>query len=73
METQSAFVRTDSAVELNAVAKVGLHLTFVVHPCYTEREDSIGLNHTLDDLRTFKLRVLVVGLFDGLQHFLYSL
>ena len=36
METQTAFVGTDRAVELNAVAQVGLNFAFVVHPRYAE-------------------------------------
>ena len=73
VETQSAFVRANGSVELHTVTEVRLYLALVVNPCYAEREDTVGLNHALDDLRTLKLRMLVVGLLDRLENFLYSL
>ena len=73
METETAFVRTDSRIELHTIAEVGLHLTLVVNPCNTESEDTIGLYHTLHNLRLFKLRMLIVNLFDRLENLLNGL
>lgn len=73
METQTAFVRTDRAVELNAVAQVGLNFAFVVHPRYAEGEDTIRLYEALNDLGFLELRMLVVNFLDGLEYFAYGL
>ncbi len=73
VETESAFVRADRAIELHAIAEVGLHLTLVVNPCHTEREDTIGLDHSLHDLRFLEFGVLVVHLFNRLQYLLNRL
>ena len=73
VETQTAFVRTDSGVELHAVTEVRLHFALVINPRHAEREDTVGFNHTLHDLSCLKLGVLVVHLFNRLQHFLYCL
>ncbi len=64
MEAKSSLVRSDGAVELNSVAEVCLNLTVVVDPGHTEREDSVRLDESLDDLRLLELRMLVVNLLD---------
>ena len=73
METQTALIRTDGAVELHAVTDVHLHLTLVVHPGHTECRDALGLNDALDDLCLLKFGMLVVHVLDGLQHFSHCL
>ena len=73
MEADTALIRADGVVELYAVAKVGLHFAAVVDPCDTEREDAVGLDHTLYNAGLFKLRVLVVDIFHTHQHFFHSL
>ena len=73
METQTAFVRTDRRVELNAITEVRLYLTGIINPCNTESEDTVWLDHALHNLRCLKLRVLIVHLFDGFQYFLNGL
>ena len=60
METDTALVRTDGIVELNAVADVYLYLTLVIYPGYTECEYTIRLYDTLDDTVLFELKILVV-------------
>ena len=61
METETAFVRTDSAVELYTITEVGLNLTLVVNPSYTESEDTIGLYDALDNLCFLEFGMLVVN------------
>ena len=73
MEAETALVGTDSAVELDAVAGVGLDLALIVNPGDAEGEDAVRLYQTLNDLCLLELRVLVLDLFDGLQYFLNSL
>ena len=64
METKSSFVRADGGVELHAVTKVGLHIALVVNPCDAEGKDTVGFDHSLNDLGLFKLGVLIIHLFD---------
>ena len=73
MKTQTAFVRTDGAIELHAVTEVGLHFALIINPCHAEGEDTIRLDHALHDLRSLKLGVLVIHLFNRLEHLLYGL
>ncbi len=73
METQTAFVRADSAVELNAVTEVRLYFALVIYPCDAEGEDTVRFDHSLHDFRLFKFGVLVVHLFNRLQNLLYRL
>ncbi len=64
MEAESSLVRSDRAVELDAVAEVGLNLTVVVDPGDTENEDSVRLYESLNDLSLLKLRMLVINFLD---------
>ena len=64
METDTTLVGADGAVELNTVAKVGLDLALVVNPRYTEGDDAVGLNHTLNDFSLLELGVIVIYLLD---------
>ncbi len=73
VETQTALVRTDRAVELYAVAEVGLYFALVVNPGYTEGEDTVRLNDALNDLGLLEFGVLVVHLFDGFENLAYCL
>jgi len=68
MEAQSALVRADGAIELNAIAQVHLHLALVVDPRHAERDDALWLHYTLHNLGFLKLRMLVVDVLDRLQH-----
>lgn len=69
METDTAFVRANGVVMLNTVPHVGLHLTFVVDPGDTEREDAVGNAKTFNQVVTVELGVFVVSFLNGTQHF----
>ena len=73
METETALVGTDRAVELNAITQIGLHLAGIIHPSHAEGEDTVGLYHALDDLSLLELRMLVVHFLDGVEDFADSL
>ena len=73
VEAQSSLVGAYRAVELNAVADVGLDLTLVVDPRYAEGDDTVGLDHTLDDLCLLEFGVFVVYLLDRLEDLAYCL
>lgn len=73
METQTAFVRADSAVELYAITDVNLYFTVIVNPRNAECDDTLRLNKTLDKFCLFKLRMLVVDIFNRQQNFPYCL
>ena len=73
MEAQAALIGTDGAVELNAIAEVDLYLALVVHPGHTEGDDAFGLDEALNDFGLLELGVLVVNVFDAVQHFADSL
>ncbi len=73
VETETALIGTDGAVELDAVAEVRLDLALVVHPGHTEGEDAVGFDHPLHDLCLLELRMLVIDLFDGFEDFLHGL
>ena len=73
MEADTTLVWANGIIELNTVTQVSLHFAAVVHPCHTERKDTVGLHKALDDFSFFKLRVLVIDVFNRQQHFLHSL
>ena len=73
METESALVRSDSAVELHTVPKVGLDLAIIVDPSDTESKDTVRLDEPLDYLSLFEFRMLVVNILDGLEDLLHCL
>ena len=47
MKSQSAFVRSDGTVELNAVTGVYLYLSIIVYPRHTEFELALRIDKTL--------------------------
>jgi len=59
MEAQAALVRSDSGIELNAVAAVDLDLAVVVNPGNAEGDDALGLYKALDEACLLPLGVLV--------------
>ncbi len=73
MEAYTAFVRADCIIELHAITDIVLHLTVVIDPCYTECENTVRLDHTLNDLVTLKLRMLVINRLNTHEHFSDSL
>ena len=73
METQTALIRADSAIELHAVTDIHLYLTLVINPGHTERGDTLGFHDALYYFCLFKFRMLVVHVLDGLQYFTNSL
>ena len=64
MESQSTLVGADGRVELHAVAQVHMHLTLVVGPRHTERDDAFWLHQPLNQLRLLEFGMLVVDVFD---------
>ena len=73
MESESALIWTDSAVELHPVSCVGLDLSVVIHPCHLESEDSVRFHKPLHNLCILEFRMPVVSLLDGFQHFAHCL
>ena len=70
---QTAFVRADGVVVLDAVAHVGLNLALVVGPGDAELDDSIGDAEALHEIVFLKFGVLVVLFFDGGEHLAHCL
>ena len=64
METDTAFVRSNSCIELYTVTQVSLYITCIVNPSNTECENSVWLYDSLYDFCFLKLRMLVVNLLD---------
>ena len=73
METQTALVGTDGVVELDTVAGIHLHLSFIIDPRHAEGENTVGFDDALDDLRRFEFRMFVIHVLNGLENLLYSL
>ena len=48
MKTETALVRSDGAVELNAVTFVYMNLTVVVYPGNTEHNGALGLDKSFE-------------------------
>ena len=65
MEADSSLVRTNRVVVLHAIAHIVLYATLVVHPRYTERENPVGYAQALNQIISFKLGMLIVGIFNG--------
>ena len=73
LEAKTALVRADGAVELAAPAAVGVIFALVVHPADTEREHTLGLDHSLQQVDLLVFRMCVHDRGDGRQNFLYGL
>ena len=73
VEAKSAFVWADSSVELYAVTCVNVYLTIVVCPWHAEHIYSFRLDETLNEMSFFKLRMLVVYIFNRYQYLFYCL
>ena len=69
MESETALVRTDCTVELNAVALVYVNLTVVVNPRNAEADCSLGLNESLKQACLLVFGVLVENGCQGLKYF----
>ena len=73
MEAQAALVGADGAVELHTVAAVHLNLALIVNPGYTEGDDALRLDQTLDQSGLLVLGVLLHNGLDALQNLAHSL
>ncbi len=73
METQTAFIRADGVVELDAVAGIHLHFAAVVDPNDLECETAVGFNDAFRDAVGFEFGVAVVGLLDSHQDLAHGL
>ena len=73
LEAQAALVGADGAVELAAVAGVGVVLALVVHPAHAEGEHALGLHDAAQQVRLLVLRVLVDHGRQGGQDLLHGL
>ena len=74
METQTALVRSDSAVKLSTVALIHLYISLVIHPRNLEGNNSFRLCKTLQDARFAVLFLICVDhQLLGIQNFLYCL
>ena len=73
VETEATLVSAEGSVVLHTVAQVGLDFAIAVNPSHAEREDTIGLNDSFDDLGLLELRMLVVNFFDAFEHFAHCL
>ena len=73
METNAAFVRANSIVELNAIANVGLHFALVVYPRNAEGENAVGFNHSFNDFCFFEFGMFVVDILNRQKNFSHGL
>src|ERR1035437_9956416 len=73
MEAQSALVRVDGAVHLDAEAAIDLHLARVIEPGHAEHKNPFGLRNTFQNLGFVILRVAPQHGLQGLEHFEYGL
>ena len=69
----SALIGADGAIELYTVTQVYLYFALVVNPGHAEGYDALRLYDALYNLGFFELRMLVVHIFDRLQHLSYCL
>lgn len=73
MEADASLVGTNGVAELHTVTEVDMHLAMVVHPRYTEGDDTVGFHQPLYQLHPLKLRMPVINTLYGKQYFPYSL
>ena len=76
METETALVRSYSAVELYSITSVYSYVAVIVDPRYSEHDLSFGLHDSLYDIRVDEFGMLfdnrlerLQNLFDGLNEF----
>ena len=65
METDTAFVRTDCIVVLNAITHISLDIAFIIHPSYTELINSIRNAQAFNQIYFVEFWVFVVFFFDS--------
>ena len=73
LEAQAALVGADGAVELAAVAGVGVPGAIVGHPHHPEADGALGLHHPVQQVGLFILGVLLNDRFQRGQDLLHSL
>src|SRR5699024_9811391 len=73
MESQSAFVRSNSAVELASVSTVYMRNTVVICPGNTESKHSVWLNHSFQKSCFLVFRMFVDYYFQRFENFLNGL
>ena len=73
MEPQAALVGADGAIELAAVAGVGVGLAVIIGPDHTEGEHSFRLHHAAQQIRLFIFGVLVDQRGDGTEDLFHGL
>ena len=64
MKTNPPLVGANGPVELYTVTNIHMHLTIVIGPRYSKRENPIGLHNTLHDSRLLEFWMPVVHLFN---------
>ena len=73
VESETALVRTDRGVELDAEAAVDLDFALVVDPGDSELDEALRLDYTVEDACLDEVGTLVGDRFEGLEDFAYSL
>jgi hypothetical protein len=69
MEAQSALVRADGAVHLDAESTVDLNVALVVKPRHAEHKDALGLDHSFEQTRRLILGMLRKDQPERVEHF----
>ena len=69
MEANTAFVRTDCAVELNTITAVNVDFTGIVCPRYTEHNNSFRLNNAFENCILLDFRHLFYYRFKSFKNF----
>jgi hypothetical protein len=73
VETQTALVGSDGAVELDAEAAVHLRVALVIHPWHAEDDGALGLHHTLQEHFALVLGVRLDERDHHFGHFMHGL
>ena len=74
METETPLVRANGAVKLYAVSLVYLYCAFIIHPRYTERNDTFRLGQSFQQTAFAKFFFMGIDYqCQGIQHFFYRL
>lgn len=72
METQSAFIRADSGIVLDAVAFIDLDAAMIIDPSDAEHNSAFRLDQPLDETGLLIFRMLFNNRLDGAEDFMYS-